>query len=153
MPEPTTTVLQEWERLNKLISYENIFEKFTEGELRFIKFNYNAENREIYSFSYNIRKNLLKLMPMISNKIVNEIDMIGKIKKYDRLYSIIISYIVIEKIMKITSDEIFQKLINNVKNKIYTIKNCIDEELLSSEPETINLYNTFNLFERIVNQD
>jgi hypothetical protein len=148
MPEPTTTRLQEWQRISLKLIVEGLYEKTTREELQFIRLTYNRTNEEINSLCNLIKLHAISIIENMINK--NErLNIHDRIKALIKLYSAIILLISILTITDVDSQTI-QRIINSSLNKIPEIKLKISRRLPESEPEVIQLYNIFDMFIEIV---
>lgn len=151
MPEPTTTILQEWERIALELISEGSYDKITREELEFISSRYDRTNGQIYSLceliklhSFTIIENMLKK----NNEILNINDRIEVIIK---LYSAITILITIGFIMDLESYEFIQKVINISANEIPELKIFVVSHLSETDPNVIRMYNVFDRFIEIAN--
>ena len=150
MPETTTTVLQEWKRIYKLLDNPDNIENITDGELRFLKLNYDDNNEQIYRISDNIYRKLLNLIEIFTDKIEDSgTDRINQFKLLNKLYSSAIACFVFGKFLKKESEEIIERFKNFIELKIDEIESNLNEsEYL--EPYVIILRNTFVRLRRVM---
>lgn len=146
MPEPTTTPIEEWKNLSKIIDNANI-EQITKGKLRFVILTHNVENEEIYSLSKDIFSKLTHEVSKYLDKISSQPNIREKIKLFNNLYLLITLQILISKLNGRHHESSILSLINISINKMNEIKNYIETWSLVYEPISIKLYNTFELFE------
>jgi hypothetical protein len=151
MPEPTTTRLQEWQRISLKLIVEGLYEKTTREELQFISLTYNRTNEEINSLCNLIKLHAISVIENMINKNDERLNIHDKIKALIKLYSAIILLISIPTITEVDSQTI-QRIINSSLNKIPEIKIKISRRLPETDPEVIQLYNIFNMFTEIVNE-
>lgn len=151
MPEPTTTRLQEWQRISLKLIVEGLYEKTTREELQFINLTYNRTNEEINSLCNLIKLHAISVIENMINKNDERLNIHDKIKALIKLYSAIILLISIPTITEVDSQTI-QRIINSSLNKIPEIKIKISRRLPETDPEVIQLYNIFNMFTEIVNE-
>jgi hypothetical protein len=151
MPEPTTTRLQEWQRISLKLIVEGLYEKTTREELQFINLTYNRTNEEINSLCNLIKLHAISVIENMIKKNDERLNIHDKIKALIKLYSAIILLISIPTITEVDS-QIIQRIIDSSLNKIAEIKIKISRRLPETDPEVIQLYNIFNMFTEIVNE-
>jgi hypothetical protein len=151
MPEPTTTRLQEWQRISLKLIVEGLYEKTTREELQFISLTYNRTNEEINSLCNLIKLHAISVIENMINKNNERLNIHDKIKALIKLYSAIILLISIPTITEVDSQSI-QRIIDSSLNKIAEIKIKISRRLPETEPDVIQLYNIFDMFIEIVNE-
>jgi hypothetical protein len=151
MPEPTTTRLQEWQRISLKLIVEGLYEKTTREELQFISLTYNRTNEEINSLCNLIKLHAISVIENMINKNDERLNIHDKIKALIKLYSAIILLISIPTITEVDS-QIIQRIIDSSLNKIAEIKIKISRRLPETDPEVIKLYDIFNMFTEIVNE-
>jgi hypothetical protein len=149
MPEPTTTITQEWQRISLKILREGSYEKITRAELKFITSTYDRTNTLIYIACNTIKLNTISVIENMINKNDERLNIHDRIDVLIKLYLSIILLITIATITDIDS-QIIQRLINSSLNKIPEIKLKISRHLLESDPEVIQLYNIFDMFMDII---
>ena len=151
MPEPTTTRLQEWQRISLKLIVEGLYEKTTREELQFISLTYNRTNEEINSLCNLIKLHAISVIENMIKKNDERLNIHDKIKALIKLYSAIILLISIPTITEVDS-QIIQRIIDSSLNKIAEIKIKISRRLPETDPEVIKLYDIFNMFTEIVNE-
>jgi hypothetical protein len=151
MPEPTTTRLQEWQRISLKLIVEGLYEKTTREELQFINLTYNRTNEEINSLCNLIKLHAISVIENMIKKNDKRLNIHDKIKALIKLYSAIILLISIPTITEVDS-QIIQRIIDSSLNKIAEIKIKISRRLPETDPEVIKLYDIFNMFTEIVNE-
>jgi hypothetical protein len=152
MPEPTTTRLQEWQRISLKLVVKGLYEKTTREELQFISLTYNRTNEEINSLCNLIKLHTFLVIENMIKKNDKRLNIHDRIEVLIKLYSAITILISISFAMEIESYESIQRVINSLLNKIPKIKIKISRHLPETEPEVIRLYNIFNMFTEIVNE-
>jgi len=152
MPEPTTTRLQEWQRISLKLVVKGLYEKTTREELQFISLTYNRTNEEINSLCNLIKLHTFLVIENMIKKNDKRLNIHDRIEVLIKLYSAITILISISFAMEIESYESIQRVINSSLNKIPKIKIKISRHLPETEPEVIRLYNIFNMFTEIVNE-
>ena len=152
MPEPTTTRLQEWQRISLKLVVKGLYEKTTREELQFISLTYNRTNEEINSLCNLIKLHTFLVIENMIKKNDKRLNIHDRIEVLIKLYSAITILISISFVMEIGSYESIQRVINSSLNKIPKIKIKISRHLPETEPEVIRLYNIFNMFTEIVNE-
>jgi hypothetical protein len=152
MPEPTTTRLQEWERITLKIVREGFYEKITTKEIRFIKLTYDRNNELIVSYCNAIQSDSFEVIQDMIKKNNETLSMIDKICTLIKLYSASMVWISIAEIINVRSHEERQRFINISINKISEIKNTIRNRLLETNPNVIELYNIFEKFYEVINE-
>jgi len=152
MPEPTTTRLQEWQRISLKLVVKGLYEKTTREELQFISLTYNRTNEEINSLCNLIKLHTFLVIENMIKKNDERLNIHDRIEVLIKLYSAITILISISFVMEIGSYESIQRVINSSLNKIPKIKIKIARHLPETEPEVIRLYNIFNMFTEIVNE-
>jgi hypothetical protein len=150
MPEPTTTRLQEWNRISLKIVCECSYEKITREEIKFIQLTYDRTNEQIHSWCHTIQTHTFEVMQdMIKKNDNKRLNINERIDILIKLYSAIIVWIPIAILMNIGTCETRQRLINISANKILELKIAISCHLPETNPEVIRLYDIFDRF----NQD
>lgn len=147
MPEPTITVLEEWERIGRLLTNPDNFENITDVDLKFIKLNYDPNNSEIDEIAKDINLNSHNNIMQYLKKMHPGLVRTESIEISFKIYTFTIVYIVIQKAIKTTSQAKMRRFCNTVKNKMNELRMQINR--LTNPPQSIPVIEKlYNLFER-----
>lgn len=151
MPEPTITIFQEWTRIASKLINEDLYEKITKEELKFISSTYDRTNDQIYPLCNLIKLHTFSVTENMINKNNERLNMNDRIEVLIKLYSAITVLISIGFIMDMESYASIRQVINVSVNKISEIKIIVASRLPETNPNVIRLYNVFDRFIEIVN--
>jgi hypothetical protein len=156
MPEPTTTKLQEWERITSKLLDKNTdyYEYITRNEINLITSLYDENDEMITSIMHQINIYLLDVI----DKMMRHYYYNKRLNIYDKIEAVIKLYLAIEVWLQIIrginsdSNESLQKIIDFSLDKIPYIKKKIRRYLPITNVKVIRLYEIFDKFIKFVSE-
>lgn len=152
MPEPTITRLQELERISLKLIREELYEKITREEIRFITSTYDRTNQQIYSLCSLIKLHTFSVIENMINKNNERLNINDRIEVIIKLYSAITVLTSIGFVIDVESSELIRKVVNISANNIPELRISVTNRLSETDPNVIRLYEVFDRFTKIVNE-